>query len=147
MTGRTVAVPLRGAFLDATTHADSTPDGQQAGSRVPPAEPSHELLSALAGRDASRDAETGYRTRRVVLGSLGVLRERRENLSRARGLALAAALIVPMLIAPLVWEATDSFIAGEHLGDPGSQISMWATVFCCTLLGAVLVAGWLKRRV
>jgi hypothetical protein len=109
-------------------------------------QPSADLLAALAGHDASRDAAVGYRTRRVVLSSLGVMREQKQDRTRARAVALSVALILPLLIAPLVWEATDSFIAGEHLGDPGSQLSLWATVFCCTLLAAVLVAGWLKNR-
>lgn len=111
-----------------------------------PTEPSPELLSALSGHDAGREAAVGHRTRRVVLSSLGVLREQKQNRSRARGVALSVAILVPLLIAPLIWEATDSFIAGEHLGDPGSQLSLWATVFCCTLLAAVLVAGWWKKR-
>lgn len=144
MTGRTVAVPPRGALLNAATKAGNSPHGQ--GPNQPSAEPSPDLLSALAGREAARDVAVGYRTRRVVLSSLGVLREERENRSRARGVALAAAIVVPLLIAPLIWEATDSFIAGEHLGDPGSQLSLWATVFCCTLLSAALVAGWWKNR-
>jgi len=107
---------------------------------------SADLIASLAGHDGGRERAIGDRTRRVVLSSVGVLREQKENRTRIRGLALAAAILVPLLIAPLVWEATDSFIAGEHLGDPGSQLSLWATVFCCTLLAAVLVAGWLKRR-
>lgn len=123
------------------------PTGSQPAPSQPAAQgPSPELLASLTGHDGSREAAVGYRTRRVVLSSLGVLREQKENRTRARGVALAAAILVPLLIAPLVWEATDSFIAGEHLGDPGSELSLWATVFCCTLLAAVLVAGWMKRR-
>lgn len=146
--------------MDAATRASNPPrkvrdeeqSGQDAAATVAvntttqSNEPSPDLLASLAGQDAGREARVGDRTRRVVLSSLGVMREAKENRSRARGLALAAAIVVPLLIAPLIWEATDSFIAGEHLGDPGSQLSLWATVFCCTLLAAVLVAGWLKRR-
>jgi hypothetical protein len=133
--------------LNAARKAGDSPHGQ--GPDQPPmqsVEPSPDLLSALAGREANREVAVGHRTRRVVLSSLGVLREQKKNRSRARGLALAAAIVVPLLIAPLVWEATDSFIAGEHLGDPGSQLSLWAAVFCCTLLAAVLGAGWWKNR-
>jgi hypothetical protein len=50
------------------------------------------------------------------------------------------------MIAPLIWEVTDSLIAGEHLADPGSQLSLWACIVCPTLLGAALVAGWLRKR-
>jgi hypothetical protein len=105
-----------------------------------------ELLSALAGREANRERAVAHRTRRVVLGSLGVMREQKQDRSRTRSLALAGALVILLLIAPLLWEVTDSFIAGEHLGDPGSQLSMWACIVCPTLLAAALVAGWWKHR-
>ena len=105
-----------------------------------------ELLSALSGRDANRDRFVAQRTRRVVLGSLGVIKEREQDKSRARAVAVAFAIIVLLLISPLLWEATDSLIAGEHLGDPGNQLSLWACIVCPTLLGAALVAGWWRRR-
>jgi len=105
-----------------------------------------ELLSALAGKEADRDRMVTQRTRRVVLGSLGVIKEQRENKSRARGRALAFTILVLLLIAPLLWEATDSLIAGEHFGDPGNQWSLWAVIACPTLLGAVMVAGWWRKR-
>ncbi len=108
--------------------------------------PSPELLSALSGREASRDQAAAYRTRRVVLSSLGVIKEQKQSRSRARGVALAITVVVFALIAPLVWEATDSLIAGEHLGDMGSQLSLWACFLCPTLLGAALVAGWWRNR-
>jgi hypothetical protein len=104
------------------------------------------LLEALAGRDANRDRLVANRTRRVVIGSLGVLQEHKQNKSRARAVALAVTLVVLLLIAPLLWEATDSLIAGEHLGDAGNQWSLWACIVCPTLLGAALVAGWWRRR-
>jgi len=133
--------------LNAATNAsDSSRDPRRDDTVTASSQPSADLIAALAGRDAGREAAVGHRTRRVVLSSLGVLREQKENRSRIRGLALAVAILVPLLIAPLIWEATDSFIAGEHLGDPGSQLSLWATIFCCTLLAAVLVAGWWKKR-
>ena len=81
-----------------------------------------------------------------MLGSLGLMKEQKQDRSRARGVALAITLLVLALIAPLVWEATDSLIAGEHLADPGSQLSLWACILCPTLLGAALVAGWMRRR-
>jgi hypothetical protein len=109
------------------------------------AQPS-DLIAALSGRDADRERATAYRTRRVVLGSLGLMKEQKKDRSRARGVALAVTLIVLLLIAPLLWEATDSWIAGEHLGDPGSELSLWACVVCPTLLAAALVAGWMRHR-
>jgi hypothetical protein len=105
-----------------------------------------DLISALTGRDANRDRDVALRTRRVVLSSRGVLQEQRQDKSRARTAALAIAFLILLLIAPLVWEATDSLIAGEHLGDPGSQLSIWACIVCSTLLGAALIAGWWRKR-
>lgn len=108
--------------------------------------PAADLLSALAGGDANRERSVAYRTRRVVLSSHGVLRERKQDKTRARSVALAVTLVVLLLIAPLLWEATDSLIAGEHLGDPRTQWSLWACIICPMLLGAALVAGWWKNR-
>ena len=123
-----------------------SPANPAAQSATHASEPASDLLASLTGTETGREAAVGHRTRRVVLSSLGVIREQKQSVARVRGLALAAAIVAPLLIAPLIWEATDSFIGGEHLGDVGSQLSLWATVFCCTLLAAVLVAGWLKRR-
>lgn len=111
----------------------------------PPDLPS-DLISALGGREADRERAVAHRTRRVVLSSLGVMKEQKQDRSRARGVALAVTLIVLLLIAPLLWEATDSWIAGEHLGDPGSELSLWACIVCPTLLAAALVVGWMKHR-
>ena len=105
-----------------------------------------DLLAALTGKDANRDRAVAQRTRRVVLSSHGVLQEQKQNRTRIRGMALGVAVMFLLLIAPLVWEATDSLIAGEHLGDPGSQLSIWACIVCSTLLGAALIAGWWRRR-
>ena len=105
-----------------------------------------ELLIALAGHDANRDRKVAQRTRRVVISSRGVMQEQKQNRSRVRGVALAVTFIVLLLIAPLLWEATDSLIAGEHFGDLGNQLSLWACIVCPTLLGAALVAGWWKHR-
>jgi len=81
-----------------------------------------------------------------VLGSLGVIKEQDANKSRARAVAVAFAILLLLLIAPLLWEATDSLIAGEHFGDPGNLWSLWAAIACPTLLGAVIVAGWWRKR-
>jgi hypothetical protein len=105
-----------------------------------------DMLVALSGMDANRERAVAMRTRRAVLGSMGVLKEHKKDRTRARSVALAMTLIVLTLIAPLVWEATDSLIAGEHLADAGSQLSLWACILCPTILGAALVAGWWKHR-
>ena len=111
-----------------------------------PSDSPKDLIAALTGREANRDRDVAYRTRRVVLSSLGLMRERKQDGSRARGVALWVTALVLLLIAPLVWETTDSLIAGEHLGDPGSQLSLLACILCATLLGAGLVALWWKHR-
>ena len=105
-----------------------------------------DLLSALAGRDANRERAVAHRTRRVVMSSLGVIEEQKQDKIRMRTRALAITLVVLLLIAPLLWEATDSLIAGEHLGDAGNQLSLWACIVCSTLLAAALVAGWWRNR-
>ena len=108
--------------------------------------PAADLLSALTGLDANRERSVAFRTRRVVMSSHGVIQERKQDKSRARGVALAVTIVVLLLIAPLLWEATDSLVAGEHLGDPRTQWSLWACIICPMLLGAALVAGWWKNR-
>ncbi len=130
-------------FATHSGSADPT-DIQQPETRSAPPDPS--LIAALTGKDASRDRAVAFKTRRVVLGSLGVIKDRKETKRRARGVALAITVVVFALIAPLIWEATDSLIAGEHLGDAGSQLSLWACFLCPTLLGAALVAGWWRHR-
>lgn len=105
-----------------------------------------DILASLTGRDANRERAVALRTRRVVQSSLGVMREIKQDGSRVRARALAVTLVVLLLIAPLLWEATDSLVAGEHLGDPGNQWSLWACIVCPTLLGAALVAGWWRHR-
>jgi hypothetical protein len=109
-------------------------------------EPSADLISAINGLEANRERIVAHRTRRVVMSSGGVLREHRQTGVRARAFALAGTILVLLLIAPLVWEAVDSLIAGEHLADPGSQLSLWACIMCPTILAAALVAGWWKHR-
>ncbi len=130
----------------ATSTRDTPLAHRPENSALPGDSPSADLLNALTGKDASRDQAVAYRTRRVVLGSLGVMKDQKQSRSRIRGVALAITVIVFALIAPLIWEATDSLIAGEHLADPGSQLSLWACFLCPTLLGAALVAGWWKHR-
>ncbi len=107
---------------------------------------SADLISALSGLDANRARAVAHRTRRVVMSSGGVLREQKLTGHRARAFALAGTILVLLLIAPLIWEAVDSLIAGEHLADPGSQLSLWACIVCPTFLAAALVAGWWKHR-
>lgn len=119
--------------------ASAEESGKDAGS-------ASDLIAALTGRDAGRDRAVAHRTRRVVLSSHGVIQEQKEDKSRARAVALAVTLVVVLLMAPLLWEVTDSLIAGEHLGDPRNQWSLWACIVCPTLLGVAAIAGWWRRR-
>jgi hypothetical protein len=110
----------------------------------PPADA--DLVAALAGGQAGRERAVAHRTRRVVLTSLGVMRDQRAGRRRSRAVALAAILLVLMAVGPLVWWAADNLIGGEHLGDLTSQFSLWVCILCPALVAAVLVAGWLRRR-
>ncbi len=107
--------------------------------------PSAELVAALNGLDADRERAVGHRTRRVVMSSIKVQQEQKRMGSRARAFALAGTVLVVLLITPLVWEAADSLFAGEHWGDPGNQIGLWACIVCPALLGAALMAAWWKK--
>ena len=105
-----------------------------------------ELLAALAGVQAGRDRAAAFRTRRVVLASLGVMKDQQAGRRRIRALALAALLVVLLVVSPLVWWAVDNLFAGEHLGDLTCQFGLLVCIFCPALAAAALVAGWLKNR-
>ncbi|HXR39871.1 MAG TPA: hypothetical protein VN776_12285 [Terracidiphilus sp.] len=108
--------------------------------------PDRDLLSALAGNQASRDCLMACRTRRVVGASLGLMQEQKAGRKRIRAVALAAILLVVLLLGPLVWWAVDSLIAGERLCDVTSQFALWVCILCPALVAAALVAGWVRSR-
>ena len=108
---------------------------------------STDILAALSGLDANRERAIAFRTRRVVQSSLGVLQEHAQGKARVRAVAIGVTFVVLLLITPLIWEAIDSVVAGEHLAeDPGGQLSLLALVMCPTILAAALVAGWWRRN-
>jgi hypothetical protein len=105
-----------------------------------------DLLSALTGTQAGREHAVAYRTRRVVLASLGVLQDQKAGRKRGRALALAFVLLVVLAMGPFVWRVYDDLIGGERLNDIATQLSLWVCIFCPALLAAALVAGWARRK-
>ena len=83
-----------------------------------------DLMSALTGLDAGQTQQVAERTRRVVTGSAGNLRERREVSGRSRNLAIAGAVLVLLLITPLIWSTVDSLTGDQHLTDTASELSL-----------------------
>jgi len=104
------------------------------------------LLSALAGTQANRECEVADKTRRVVMASLGVMKEQTAGHKRIRSVALASILLIVLAVGPLVGWAIDNLIAEEHLGDVPSQCVLWVCILCPALVAAVLVAGWARNR-
>jgi hypothetical protein len=101
--------------------------------------------AASLGR-ADRDREVAHSTRRVVMASLGVMKDQKADRKRSRSLALAAILVVLFILGPLAWLAFDHFISGGHLGDLTSEFSLWVCILCPAILAAALVAGWLRKK-
>jgi hypothetical protein len=104
-----------------------------------------DLLAALSGTQAAREGAVANRTRRVVLGSLGVMQEQKAGRKRSRAVALVGILLAGMGMAPFVWRVADDLIGGEHICDVTTQLSLLVCVLCPALVAAVLVAGWLRR--
>lgn len=105
-----------------------------------------DLSAALAGQGADRDREVARKTRRVVLASLGVIKEQKADRRRVRAIAAASILVFLLIFGPLIWWAVDNLISGEHMGDLTSEFSLWACIVCPALLAAAVVAGWLRHR-
>lgn len=96
--------------------------------------------------DADRDRRVAQDTRRVVLASLGVIKDQDAGRKRIRSLALAATLVLLLVVGPLLWHAVDNLISGDSLGDLGSQFSLWVCILCPALLSVALIAGWLRKQ-
>lgn len=105
-----------------------------------------DLINALAGRQGDHEGAVAHRTRRVVMASLGVMQEQKAGRRRARSVALACVLVALLLLGPAAWRVTEDLIGGELFSDLTTQFSLWFSFFCVALAGAVLVAGWVRRK-
>ena len=101
-----------------------------------------DLLSALAGNQAGRERAVAYKTRRVVMASLGVMQDQKAGRKRSRAVVLASILLVILALGPFFWLVADDLISGEHISDIATQFSLWICILCPALLAAALVAGW-----
>ena len=140
------AAEQSGNSAEAGNSAGDSKNGERREAEGKPSGFSADLLSALSGLEANRERAVAHQTRRVVSSSLGVIKERNQDKSRTRALAIALAFVSVVLITPLLWEAVDSLIAGEHLGDPGNQLALWACIVCPALIAAAVVAGWWRKQ-
>ena len=107
---------------------------------------SRDLGASVQGERADRDREVAHRTRRVVMASLGVIKEQKAGRKRVRAVAIASILVFLLVFGPLIWWAVDNLISGERLSDLGCQLSLWACIVCPALLAAAVMAGWLRHR-
>ncbi len=105
-----------------------------------------DVLAALSGRQAGRDRAVAEKTRRVVLASLGVMRDQKAGRRRTRSLALASIFVALLAFGPLAWRVADDLIGGEHISDIATQTSLWACILFPAVLAAILVAGWSRSR-
>ncbi|MFP5210205.1 MAG: hypothetical protein ACLGRW_13030 [Acidobacteriota bacterium] len=105
-----------------------------------------DLLSALTGSQADRERTAAYRTRRVVMASLGVMQDRKAGQRRNRAVALAAIVLVVLVLGPFAWRVADDLIGGERLTDLTTQFSLWVCIFLPAVVAAVLVAGWARKN-
>jgi apolipoprotein N-acyltransferase len=106
-------------------------------------EAGRDIVSTLAGRQADRECACAYRTRRIVLASLGVIQEQKAGRKRVRAVALAATLIFVLLLGPSLWWVAESLGFDDRLS---GLIAVNVAFLASALLAAVLVAGWARNR-
>jgi hypothetical protein len=122
--------------------ASGVPEGPAAGD----AAAKRDLLSALTGKQAGRERAVAESTRRVVMASLGVIKDQQAGRRRTRSVALAAVLLALLAFGPLAWRVADDLIGGEHISDIATQTSLWACILCPAVLAAFLIAGWPRSK-
>ena len=105
-----------------------------------------DILAALSGKQAGRDRAVAEKTRRVVLASLGVMRDQKAGRRRTRSVVLASLFVALLAFGPLAWRVADDFIGGEHFSDIATQTSLWACILFPAVLAAILVAGWSRGK-
>lgn len=132
---------MRAAELAGNPGAAPVPDAKNSTDSA-----NSDLLSALAGRQAGRERAVADNTRRVVMASLGVMRDQKAGRQRSRSLVMASFLLILIGLGPFIWRVADDLIEGEHLSDMATQFSLWACILCPVVLAALLVAGWTRSR-
>lgn len=131
---------MRAAELAGNTGANAA-SGASSGSGA-----NADILAALSGKQAGRDRAVAEKTRRVVLASLGVMRDQKAGRRRTRSLVLASLLMALLAFGPLAWRVADDLIGGEHISDIATQTSVWACILFPAILAAFLVAGWSRGK-
>jgi hypothetical protein len=106
----------------------------------------NELSRALCGMDADRERAVALQTRRVVMASLGVLKELKAGHRRTRAVAIAATVLVFLVVGPPVWWMAETLIEDERLTSTMSEMAVWGFLVCAALLGSALLAGWVRRK-
>lgn len=105
-----------------------------------------DLLRALAGNCGQRDREAGDKTRRVVLASLGVLKDQSHFRRRNRALALATLLVLLVLLGPFLWWGWEQLLCGDSLNSAQCQLHIFLYFLGGAVMASVILAGWLKRK-
>lgn len=80
------------------------------------------------------------------MASLGVLQEQKAGRRRTRAVALASILVALLLLGPAAWRLADELIGGERFSDLACQFSLWFSFLSLAIVGAVVVAGWARRK-
>ncbi|HEX8926810.1 MAG TPA: hypothetical protein VF786_13515 [Terriglobales bacterium] len=120
-----------------------TPSGSVAGNHEPS---QSDLIEAVSGLQGDRDRSLGDKTRRVVMASAGVIQDQQVGRKKIRAWAIAATLVVFFIVAPPIWWLAENLIEDQHLTSTFGEIAIWGFFSITALLGAALLAGWLRRR-